>query len=295
MAGTKLSPTTIDQKSANPRMDDADADRITFFWIVAFMLAFLSVDILSATTEAARNENQHQVSHFAIWQTTSVFIIVCFIPAIAWVTSRATPGQHPWRHVIATHIGASIVFSLIHVALMVALRKTIFLLFLGRTYTFSDNLARDLIYEYRKDVLTYTMVVFFITFGRQLAQQRREIAAAREDAKKSHRVTLKCGGRSIWLNAQDVHWVKSASNYVEVAANGKTHLARATLTAIERQLTDSGAKAIRVHRSYVINADHIQEVRPTGEGDVKIEMPDGVIVPGSRRYRDKLNALLEAS
>jgi len=275
-------------KNSTPRWDDVDADRLSFLWFAGFMTAFLAVDILSKLTEYRRDGVGSEPLYFAIYETTSVVVLLALFPAIAWLTSRATPGQHQWSFVFGAHGAASILFSLIHVGLMVALRKLAFALFLPVSYNFSDYLPRDLIYEYRKDVLTYALFVFFITFGRQLAQQRREIAAAREDAKKSHRLTLKCGGRSIWITASDVRWVKSASNYVEVAANGKTHLGRATLTAIENQLNDAGVSALRVHRSYIVNADHIQQINPTGEGDVKIEMSDGAVIPGSRRYRDRL-------
>ncbi len=273
-----------------PHQDDVDADRLSFLWLAGFMTAFLAVDILSKLTEYGRNGVGSEPVYFAIYEITSFVVLLALFPAIAWLTSRATPGQHQWPYVIGVHGGASVLFSFIHVGLMVGLRKLAFMLFLPISYTFSDHLPRDLIYEYRKDVLTYALFVFFITFGRQLAQQRREIAAAREDAKRSKKLTLKCGGRSIWINASDVRWVKSASNYVEVAANGKTHLARATLSTVENQLNDAGVSAVRVHRSYVINTDHIQAIQPTGEGDVKIEMSDGVIIPGSRRYRDRLPA-----
>ncbi|MEZ5893657.1 MAG: LytTR family DNA-binding domain-containing protein [Parvularculaceae bacterium] len=133
-------------------------------------------------------------------------------------------------------------------------------------------------------------VVFAITLGRDIEQQRRELAASREDARKSLRLTLKCGGRSIFVDASEVVSVKSAANYVEVDAGGAPYLARATLAAIERQLADAGVSAIRVHRSWVVNADRIRKIDPTGEGDVKIEMTNGAVVPGSRRYRDRLPA-----
>lgn len=272
----------------DPVRDDADADRLTFLWLAGFLLAFLIVDILSALTEHIRGASDTAVMHFAIYQSTSVVILIALFPAIARVTSRATPGQHRWPYVIGAHAAASVVSSLVHVACMVLLRKAIFALAYSNAYIFTDDLIRDLIYEYRKDVLTYALTVFFITFGRQLAQQRRELAAAREDAKTSKKISLKCGGRTILVDASAVRWVKSASNYVEVAANGKTHLARATLSAIERQLVDAGTPAVRIHRSYVVNTDHINELRPTGEGDVKIEMSDGEVIPGSRRYRDRL-------
>ncbi len=71
-------------------------------------------------------------------------------------------------------------------------------------------------------------------------------------------------------------------------AGGTMHLARATLASIERQLEDAGARAARVHRSWIVNTDQIVKTEPTGEGDVRIEMTDGTIIPGSRRYRDRL-------
>ena len=271
-----------------PASNDALADRRTFSWIFVFFAAFLVVDILSEATEYDRNGLGQPPAHTAVYEITSVAVILALFPFLCRVTSRVAPGRDDWRAVFAIHAGASIAFSIVHVAAMVALRKIIFLVWFQTPYTFTDNLLRDFIYEYRKDALTYILIVFFITFGRLLDQQRRELAAAREDAKRSQKLTLKCGGRSIWVDASDVLWAKSASNYVEVAANGKTHLARATLTAIETQLADAGAAPVRAHRSYVVNKDHIRAIQPTGEGDVKIEMSDGSMVPGSRRYRDRL-------
>ncbi len=278
----------MNEPSADAKQDDARADRLTFLWISGFMLAFLIVDILSIATEQARNERTANLTHIVIYEVSSVGVILALIPAVAWMVSRASPSQHRWLYVIGVHGGASIAFSLIHVGLMVSLRKLAFLIIYGAPYIFTDKIGRDLIYEYRKDVVTYVLIVFFISFGRQLAQQRRELAAAREDARQSKKLTLKCGGRSMWIDASDVRWVKSASNYVEVAANGKTHLARTTLAAIENQLADAGAPAVRVHRSYIVNMNFVETIQPTGEGDVKIEMSDGAIIPGSRRYRDRL-------
>lgn len=283
----RLKPTTT---TNTPAGDDALADRRTYLWLFAFFIAFLAVDILSDFTEHDRTGLGDPPAYFAIYEITSIAVILALFPLVARVTSWVTPGQDDWRLVFAAHAAASLVFSAVHISAMVALRKIAFVIWFQTPYVFTDNIARDFIYEYRKDVLTYVLIVFFITFGRLLDQQRRELAAAREDAQKSQRLTLKCGGRSIWVDASEVRWVKSASNYVEVVANGKTHLARATMKSIETQLTVAGAPAVRAHRSYIVNTDHITAIKPTGEGDVTIEMNDGAVIPGSRRYRDRLPA-----
>ena len=283
---SKSAPATL--PASDPRREDARADRVTFLWVAAFMTASFLVDILSSATEIGRANSAYSLTKVVIYEATGYAVFLALFPLIARLASIATPGQHDWRVVIAFHLAASVAVSVIHVTAMVLIRKAIFLAAFSGPYIFTDNLARDFIYEYRKDLFGYALFVFLIIFGRQLAQQRRELAAAREDARKSQRLTLKCGGRSIFVNAADIVWVKSASNYVEVRANGATHLARATLAAIERQLSDAGVGAARVHRSWVVNTDHVRKIDPTGEGDVTIEMNDGSRIPGSRRYRDRL-------
>lgn len=278
----------LDGAIASPTADDRASDRETFRWIAAIAVAFLVVDLLSVFTEIKRFNLELLRSEYAIYEISSLVVALSLLPFIARATSAATPGQHRWTRLLAVHSAGALVFSLIHVAGMVALRKAAFSALYGKPYIFTDNLVRELIYEFRKDALFYAIAVLLFTTGRLLSQQARELAAARDDAKTTRRLTLKCGGRTVMVDADAVRWAKSASNYVEVAAHGKTHLARSTLAAIEQQLREAGANAARVHRSYVVNADFVREVRPTGEGDTMIEMTDGSVIPGSRRFRDRL-------
>jgi DNA-binding LytR/AlgR family response regulator len=88
-----------------------------------------------------------------------------------------------------------------------------------------------------------------------------------------------------------VEWAKAADNYVEVKANGVTHLARMTLAALETQLRLAGIDAVRVHRSYVVNRAWISEIIPSGDGDFRIRMSDGSELRGSRRYRENLASM----
>jgi len=275
-------------KPNDPRREDARADRRTFFWVALFMAGSFLVEILSTATEIGRAQLDAPLAKIIIYEATGYGVFLALFPLIARAASIATPGQHDWRKVIAFHLAASIAVSLIHVAVMVTIRKIVFWIAFPDPYIFTDNILRDFVYEYRKDLFGYALFVFLIIFGRQLDQQRRELAAAGEDARQTRRLTLKCGGRSIFVDAEKVIWVKSASNYVELNAGAETHLARTTLSAIEDQLTGAGVRAVRVHRSWVINAGQIGKIEPTGEGDVKIELKDGTVVPGSRRYRDRL-------
>ena len=117
-----------------------------------------------------------------------------------------------------------------------------------------------------------------------------EAEVARAEARQTHRLTLKCGGRTLRIAADEFRAAQAAGNYVEIRLAGGEHLARSTLTELERQLSEAGIDAVRVHRSWLVNRDAIREIAPTGEGDVAITLDTGAKVPGSRRYRDRLDA-----
>lgn len=276
---------------STPRSEDAAADRRTFYWAMAFIATTLLVVILSSATEIERSGRDYPIGRVILNEVTGFGAMLVMFALIARLVSLATPGQHSWQRVIPVHIAGSVLVGFLHISLFVLIRSVLTPTFFSVDYDFSEgNLVREIVYEFRKSALAYTGLVFAITFGRQLDQQRRELDAARENARQSSKITLKCGGRTILLAGSDVVWAQAASNYVEVHTAQGSHLARATLTSIERQLVDAGVPAIRVHRSYVVNADQIEQIEPTGEGDVTITLKGNSQIPGSRRYRDRLPA-----
>ena len=58
------------------------------------------------------------------------------------------------------------------------------------------------------------------------------------------------------------------------------------MAAIEPRLDP--ARFVRVHRSYMVNLDHVAEIEPLDTGDARLTMHDGSRVPCSRRYREAL-------
>jgi len=117
-----------------------------------------------------------------------------------------------------------------------------------------------------------------------------EATAACRDARETQRLTLKCGGRVMHLEATNFLAAKAAGNYVEIDFQTGSHLARITLGELQNQLLEARVDAIRCHRSWLVNQDQIREIRPTGEGDVEITLDSGQQIPGSRRYRDQLRS-----
>ena len=270
---------------------DRATDRRSLLVAVLLHLAFGVVRALSVATELRRGGAADAFPIGWINEMSSALLLVSLVPAVGWFTRRVPSIRGQWSRTVPLYFAASLVYSALHVAGMVALRKLAYPLGVGSPYIFfggTGAVLRESVYEYRKDLLTFLIVVGMFELGRVMAEQARELAAARAEARQRRRLTLKCGGTTHWIDAGSVIWVRAAGNYVEVRAGEETHLARTTMTALEEQLREAGATVGRVHRSWLINLQRIASVSPAGDGNVRIRMDDGSTIPGSRRYRDRL-------
>jgi two-component system LytT family response regulator len=94
-----------------------------------------------------------------------------------------------------------------------------------------------------------------------------------------------------FVRAQDVEWVDAQGNYVRLHIGGRAHFVRDTMKTFEGKLPPE--RFIRVHRSIIVNIDHIQRLEPHGHGEYVITLRDGARVTSSRTHGDRLQALLE--
>ena len=122
------------------------------------------------------------------------------------------------------------------------------------------------------------------------------IAAALKDLDRSaptawsKRLAIRNAGRVIVIEARDIDRCEADGNYVDVHAGAKVHVMRETLTALESRLDPS--QFVKISRSSLINIERVRELHSTSNGDFVAVMADGSHVPGSRRYRESLDALL---
>ena len=168
------------------------------------------------------------------------------------------------------------------------LRKLSYPVLLDTSYGFGVGEPLNWIYEIRKDVFSFVLFMSGFLASRQIGQLKLEADIAKQDARANHQLTLKCGGRTIFMQAGEIIWAKAASNYIEVRTEHKTHLARMTLGRLKELLVEAGDAHVQTHRSYVVRQDAIREIIPTGEGDAKLVLMNGDEIPASRGYRKNL-------
>jgi two-component system, LytTR family, response regulator len=108
----------------------------------------------------------------------------------------------------------------------------------------------------------------------------------------SDRLVVKSGGRVFFLRSDEVDWIEAADYYVKLHAQGKTHLLRETMNALEGRLDPK--RFFRVHRSAIVNLDRIRELQPYFRGEHVLILQDGTRLKLSRARREKLEELLQA-
>jgi two-component system LytT family response regulator len=92
------------------------------------------------------------------------------------------------------------------------------------------------------------------------------------------------------LSVDDIDWVEAARNYVRIRAGGADHTFRESITALERRLDPQ--QFVRTHRSFIVNVDRIAHLEPNAYGDYVVTLRNGVRLPMSRRYRERLTLLI---
>ena len=205
------------------------ADRRSYLIIAALLLGYTIVDSLSTLTEFARESEPIPIAWPWLLNLSSVVVLMALSPVLMDVSTRAPVTSATWRWAILVHTLASVGVSAVHITAMVTIRKMLWPLLFDQTYTFFSAIGSDLLYEYRKDAFTYLGFIFLIHTSRDYEHSRLEARVAREDASKEKRLTLKCGGRTIWIEAHDLIAAKAAGNYVEVRTQTGEHLARISL------------------------------------------------------------------
>lgn len=260
------------------------------FWAV-YLCANAVVESYSVITEYARISRPVEAWEPFAWEFTSAAVTGILIVAIARL-NRAWPFRtDAWKTPLVIHLLATIPFSLAHVGGMVGLRKMIYWL-QDRSYDFG-SLATELPYEFRKDFVTYWLILGIIYLWQYIRFLNAAQPAVQENpAAPISRIVAKKRGSEFLINADDVHWIEASGNYANLHLPDGVFPVRASMTELERRMNPD--RFARVHRSFIVNLDYIVEIRPTDGGDHLILMRDGTEVRFSRRYRAALKGKLDA-
>ena len=120
-------------------------------------------------------------------------------------------------------------------------------------------------------------------FGVQLGAMIGELAAAKN---AQDRILLRSGESQVLVKAADILYISAEGNYVRLHTLDGEHLMRERMAGMLERL--DGALFRRIHRSHIVNLDHVKKLLPWFGGDSLVMMADGTRLTLSRTHREAL-------
>jgi len=263
------------------------------FWTLYFLIqGFTNAAVVRADFE--RGGLSFVPGEPLLLEFSSMAAMALLLPAIIAFDRRYPLRLAELRRALPVHLLATAVYTLGHVLLMVGIRQLLYPTLLVIGYQVDDWPAK-LGYEYLKDFRAYAGIlatIYLYRFVLLRLQGEASVLAEPEDSPaaaaepRPQRLLVKKLGKEFLVNVDDIEWLAAAGNYVNLHIGIRTYPLRGTLSGIERLLDTQ--RFVRVHRSYIVNLDQIDEIEPTENGDARIKLQQGVQIPLSRRYREAL-------
>ena len=113
--------------------------------------------------------------------------------------------------------------------------------------------------------------------------------------RREEKLAVRDGGRTVRVDLHSIRWIDAAGDYMCIhtdgdGPNGNTLVLRATMRELEKQLDPQ--RFPRIHRSTIVNARRVVEMRPHTNGESFLRLDCGQELKLSRSHRDKLSVLL---
>lgn len=274
------------------------------FEVLSVIAIFSLFGVLNATSIIIENVSDDlPADAMGAWalEFSSVAAILLIIPAIIVCINRVDSRCAKLRDRILWHVAGWVFFSLLHTILIYVFR-TLLWASVGETYEFGPPLL-TLLFEMRKDLLAYIAIVATVYAYRFIIdrlQGEAKFLSVSDQLETKQSSTFKPAYKSQFLvkmlnqeflvKVDDIDWIRSASNYVLMNCGERSYPMRQTLTNLCEQLNPT--KFMRVHRTAIVNLDHVQTL---GEhGDLHLELLTGETVPVSKTYLPNLKQALTA-
>jgi two-component system LytT family response regulator len=103
------------------------------------------------------------------------------------------------------------------------------------------------------------------------------------------RLFVRSGGSIIPVSVADVAWFEADGDYVVAHAGRGRHMMHVSLNRLESRLDP--ARFHRIHRTYLVNMDHVQAFRSVGRSRFVAVLRDGTQLAVSRARARELRAL----
>ena len=104
------------------------------------------------------------------------------------------------------------------------------------------------------------------------------------------RLLVKKLGKEFIIKVDDIEWLESSGNYVNLHIKGRIYPMRTTLFDLIAKISTQGF--CRIHRSSAINLNQVAHITPLSSGDSEVQLLNGKLLNLSRRYKESFKQRL---
>jgi DNA-binding LytR/AlgR family response regulator len=105
----------------------------------------------------------------------------------------------------------------------------------------------------------------------------------------SSKIAIKSNGRILFIDPRELVVVQAEGNYVLLRQETGSYLLRESISTVAEKLKPYGF--VRIHRSALVNASFVRDLRPCSTGEYELRLKDGKEYTVTRTYKKNLRAL----
>lgn len=104
------------------------------------------------------------------------------------------------------------------------------------------------------------------------------------------RISIKVDDKIVLVPVDEIYFIEANKNYAIINLKDKSYRMRTTLNDLDEKLVP--ASFIRVHKSFIVNKNYVQELEPTFNQEFIIKLSSGKKIPTGKAYKEKVELLL---
>jgi DNA-binding LytR/AlgR family response regulator len=106
---------------------------------------------------------------------------------------------------------------------------------------------------------------------------------------RTSRIAIRSNGRILFINPRDVAVIRAQGNYVLLQQNKGSYLLKESISTAADKFQAYGF--VRIHRSVLVNASFVEEIRPRSTGEYELRLKGGNQYVVTRTYKNNLKTL----
>lgn len=208
---------------------------------------------------------------------------ILFIPLSIFV-NRLIKIVNPMNNLtkLPLNVGIGLFFGFLHIVLFASL----FVLVSGFVFTPSHRFSN--IFNSAFSNKFYITILWYVSFPTIYISKRKST-----NLEKSYqdKIKLKSGSNILNISTSSIHFISTDKPYSIIHTDDKKILDNKSLKQFETELDPT--VFLRVHRSSIINATYVKELKSRNNGDYDAILKNGQVIRLSRHFRNNWNQLIQ--